>query len=97
MSFQLTASDPKRYSLAMILLVLTAVQTPLVFAHSDGLEEVVVTATRSERTLDDTPLREHTKDSRYSGEEHTKDSRYRREVRSGVRRALICALECLSD
>lgn len=40
-----------------ILFIATAIEVPAVSAHGDALEEVLVTATRSKRTLDDTPLR----------------------------------------
>jgi outer membrane receptor for ferrienterochelin and colicins len=44
-------------ALAVVLFVLTIIQAPPVLAHGGALEEMVVTAVRTQRTLDDTPLR----------------------------------------
>ena len=47
---------PGLLSTAMFILLIVA-DIPLLFAHGGGLEEIVVTSTRSRRSLDDTPLR----------------------------------------
>ena len=57
MTVQLTIKNHVIPKLAIASMAVTFFHTTIAFAHGVDLEEVIVTATRSERTLDDSPLR----------------------------------------